>query len=115
MCNNYNNCLCNKTGIMKYPTDEQSLYANKIYDNQIANSRCIKHNPAGFIEGFGCTVNWNTVLQFLIIVGVVFLVISFFNKKGGLQMGGFNLEYTDSSDIDLDLALTPIKVFNHII
>jgi len=49
-CEDYDNCVQSELEYLREPTDEQSLYANKFYDGQVAANRC--YNNMNAIEGF---------------------------------------------------------------
>ncbi len=51
-CDSYESCSGELRDQLRHPTDEQSLYASKIYDNQTANRRCYESNPINIVEGF---------------------------------------------------------------
>lgn len=49
-CEDYNNCVQSELEYLQEPVDEQSLYANRFYDGQVAANRC--YNTMNAIEGF---------------------------------------------------------------
>lgn len=105
-CGPFDNCVCKMSNQMRYPVDKKSLYANKIYDNQIANQWCYDQNPIN-IEGFGCGFDWSKILQVVVVICLVILafgLVKDWTAKSAAPVltGGFDL----SSDFDM----TPIQV-----
>lgn len=83
-CEDYDNCVQSELEYLREPIDEQSLYANRFYDNQVAANRCYnKFNP---IEGFNDIGNlrydrkasmFKKFLCFLISLVAIILAIVF--------------------------------------
>lgn len=75
-CNSYDQCVMNEKNNMAYPTDTQSLYADRIYDNQTAHRRCYESTPMK-IEGFGCNFDtWRKIFMIIAIICIAYLIIS---------------------------------------
>lgn len=122
-----NSCEANGTCIndmlqqMTYPTDEKSLYADRIYDSQVAAYRC--HGmmgpsipiPRGPVEGFGRRIEWRKILQFLVIACMILLFVGLLREpclkvqESSSLMGGY-ANLGDSMDSVSDLDLTPIHM-----
>ena len=91
-CTNYDACIAGKRNNLRYPTDSQSLYANRIYDNQTANRRCYEGgNPIEIIEGFNCNFTWDQLLKgvviILLIIAFVALAKDFLMPKEIVKVG----------------------------
>lgn len=85
--NSFNNCRHEEKKRLAHPADPQSLYANKIIDNQTANRRCYEKNPnVNIVEGFGFSSIW-TILVWIVVIVVVFFIGMFvcdnLNKNPG--------------------------------
>lgn len=90
-CNSYNNCLKHEMDNMAYPMDNESLYSDRIYDEQTARARCYALGPIEIREGFGAS--WNTIIKLLIVILLIYLIYElskeFLNKNSAVQQGGF--------------------------
>jgi hypothetical protein len=79
-CANMNDCRTNMLKQLEHPVDEESLYSEKIYDEETANRRCYERNQlANILEGFGLTVPEITVeniLRWAILLLVVYLLVT---------------------------------------
>lgn len=77
-CSNYNNCRNKEVNNMAFPADKDSLYAQKIYDDQTAASRCYSKQPrsVNIIEGFGENLTLASIIKYGIIILVLILVLS---------------------------------------
>lgn len=73
-CAEYNMCIYAQRAELRYPIDEKSLYANRIYDNQTANRRCYERNPINIIEGFGSGSLVNNLIRLAIFIAIVYVV-----------------------------------------
>lgn len=75
-CNaNFQNCVNRERQNMRYPMDARSLYANRIYDNQTANSRCYSENPIDIVEGFGMgSLSLVNILKWVIVALIIFAI-----------------------------------------
>lgn len=110
-CSNYNNCRNKEVDNMAFPTDKDSLYAQKIYDQQTAASRCYSNQPrsVNIIEGFGDNLTLTNIIKYGIIILVLILVLSliydnFFAYKMEVSImegGKFSAEYYNLTPIDL--------------
>lgn len=61
---------------LEQPTNENSLYAERIYDEQTASRRCYEKNPiTNILEGFSGGSKWETVSKWLSIFLIVCLII----------------------------------------
>ncbi len=81
-CDNYDDCIRTTRRTLKHPIDRNSLYRNRIYDNQTARRRCFELSPINILEGFGgggLTVN--NLLKWAIILLIVYLVYMAFTKS----------------------------------
>ena len=74
-CSNYENCVNREKGQLGYPIDKESLYVNKIYDNQTANRRCYTKSPIEIIEGFGFPMTLESLLKMVVIILLVALFV----------------------------------------
>ncbi|ARF09535.1 hypothetical protein Indivirus_1_158 [Indivirus ILV1] len=87
-CNSYDKCYQEQLNNMAYPIDNESLYADRNYDKQVAHSKCYSLGPISIIEGFGGS--WNMIIQILILILLIYLVYElskdFIGKK--TQLGG---------------------------
>ncbi len=101
-CSAFNNCQTEEVKKMGFPADNDSLYAQKIYDKQTAANRCYANVPrtTSIIEGFGLPV---MTMENIIKIGIVILLIILFvsliydyganantNNEVFAQTGGFN-------------------------
>jgi hypothetical protein len=75
ICNNYDGCRVQKKEQLIHTMDKQSLYRDRIMDNQTVNRRCYESNPVEIIEGF--TINGWTLRELLkwVFVGLVIWTI----------------------------------------
>ena len=74
----YDTCIREKREQLKYPTDDKSLYTNRIYDNQTANRLCYEQNPIDIVEGFGPGgITLEQILRFAILAIIIYFVVSF--------------------------------------
>ena len=74
-CNSYESCNNKERETLKYPIDSESLYMQRIYDNQTANNRCYIKNPIEITEGFGSSLTWEMVLKILVIILLIALFV----------------------------------------
>lgn len=77
-CQNYDQCVHNTQETLKHPTDSQSLYATKIYDNQTANRRCyettaLSHRP-NIIEGFRNGTLLQKLIRIAIFIAIIYVI-----------------------------------------
>ena len=104
-CNNWDKCKKNEMDEMTFPTDNESLYKEQIYDNQSANNKCYPTNPIKIIENFGNS-QWSkwvivSVIILLIILAGFFLKDSIMPKSTSSQSGGF-LELATPSEFNVE-------------
>lgn len=74
-CQDYESCLYKEKENAYFPTDKESLYAEKYYDDQTAEKKCYNENRISLLEGFGCSVSWGKVLKLVIIILLVIFFI----------------------------------------
>ena len=74
-CSGYNGCRKRENKILEYPMDVNSLYADRIYDDQTNNTRCYQRNPITILEGFGRS-GFGKLLKLALLVLVVVLVVT---------------------------------------
>jgi hypothetical protein len=91
-CANFDNCRTQEVNKMAFPTDDNSLYAQKIYDEQTAASKCYNAQPIvrpNIVEGFSLTqgFTWKKIITIVIIILLILLFISLFHNFE------FNYEY----------------------
>ena len=98
-CPNFNKCRTQETDNMGFPVDSNSLYAQKIYDNQTAASRCYANQPrsTNIVEGFGSNLSLENIIKYGIILLLIILFISLVcdytkDKEVSFQSGGSNTE-----------------------
>jgi hypothetical protein len=88
-CDAYGNCIKQKREQLRYPLDTNSLYAERIYDNQTANKRCYTNFPINILEGFG--TSWGGLIKLVVIILLIILLVSFFvdysKPKEVIQLG----------------------------
>lgn len=104
-CTDFNNCKQEMMDRLEQPTDENSLYADRIYDNQTASRRCAEAaNPlTKVLEGFGLSGGskswWETLSWWLSIFLCVCLLVwclsALFNPQEEVTLGVDSL-----SDLD---------------
>lgn len=97
-CTNFDNCRKQESDKMGYPIDSNSLYGQKIYDNQTAASRCYAvqtpvQNRTNIVEGFGLNFfTWEKIIKIAIILLLIVLFVSLvcdYTQRGeGVQAGG---------------------------
>jgi len=83
-CMKYNTCVKNLVKQMQVPTDTTALYADRLYDTQTAGRRCYEQGPVtNFVEGFGFGGNMNmgTILKWVLIAAVIYLLYSLFRES----------------------------------
>jgi hypothetical protein len=81
---------------MSFPVDNNSLYAQKIYDTQTAANRCYANMPrtTNIIEGFGNTFTMENIIKIGIVLLLIYLFFSLLcdynNPQAtfGPQLGG---------------------------
>lgn len=74
-CSNYEECVNKEKQNMLYPTDQESLYQNKYFDDQTAATRCYWWNPINIIEGFSGPWTWETALKLVVVVLLIILFV----------------------------------------
>lgn len=74
-CNSYESCNNKERENLRFPMDSESLYMQRIYDNQTANSRCYAKNPIEITEGFGSMFTWEMILKILVVILLIALFI----------------------------------------
>lgn len=80
-CNKFDRIVKREKEYMKYPMDLNSLYANRIYDNQTAYNRAYALQPIDIVEGFGSTYDLiNTIIKWLIILLIIYIFVIFLAK-----------------------------------
>lgn len=91
---------------MNYPTDMDSLYANKNYDRQTAQRRCYEKSPFNIIEGFCSGSFWNRLIKLIIlalfILLLIILVKDFVMPKETVSLGTKTVSEFDNSSIKLN-------------
>lgn len=109
-CADYDKCRNFEMNRLQFPTDNNSLYDQKIYDNQTANSRCYSKHPSDIIkEGFSTLFTWENFIKLVIVVLLIILIVSLCmdHMKTEVKMvgGGFG-------DADSYFSLTAISDIN---
>jgi len=74
-CSNYNGCVDNSRQTLAYPIDQESLYADRIYDNQTTNRRCYEKKPINIVEGFGKR-RINRIIRWIIIIIILYILLT---------------------------------------
>lgn len=75
-CNRYDNILKRERNNLRYPLDTNSLYANKIYDNQTAYRRAYTLRPIEIVEGFGYSSDLlSTIIKWLIVLLIIYIIV----------------------------------------
>ena len=108
-CAGFNNCQSEEVNKMGFPVDNNSLYAQKIYDAQTAASRCYAQAPrtTSIIEGFGMSMSMENIIKIGIVILLIVLFISLIcdysgnAKEVSVQTGG---------GVDSYFELTPITM-----
>ncbi|ARF11447.1 hypothetical protein Klosneuvirus_1_304 [Klosneuvirus KNV1] len=77
-CSSYDDCRKRENKTLEYPTDVNSLYANRYYDLQTENTRCYQRNPITILEGFGRS-GFGQLLKLVLFVLLIILVVSLFS------------------------------------
>jgi hypothetical protein len=100
MNNSFDQCVRDKQDQMAYPIDDESLYAQRLYDYQTANRRCYEKNPIN-IEGFGSSRDWFSIIILLVLVCACYLYCSQ-NKETKMVGGRFNhdLSFSNTSPLE---------------
>lgn len=85
-CNNYDACVNKEKEHMRYPIDSESLYFDRVHDNQTANTRCYRNHPIEFVEAFGYKISWERVLKLIVVILLIVLFVTLakefvFHKK----------------------------------
>jgi len=75
-CDKFNTCVNDENQQMNHPTDENSLYNDKIYDDHTANNRCYTNNPVNIVEGFNGKNLINCLIKWIIIILIVYVIIT---------------------------------------
>lgn len=100
-CSNYLNSVSRLRNQMRYPVDNHSLYAKRIYDNQTALRRAYEADPVfsvNYIEAFGSRCPWNKILKLAVIILLVFAIVVFAKDfqinpvQGGFKTVSLNVE-----------------------
>lgn len=105
-CSSYDECKKKQNKTLEYPVDVNSLYGQRLYDAQTANTRCYQKNPVTILEGFG-RVGFGQLLKLVLVVLVIVLVVSL--------VSGFNwCKPTEVISVDLKtpsvFEMTPIPI-----
>ena len=91
-CKDYDDCVNNTMcALRRAPVDEESLYADAIYDTELARRRCYEKSPINIMEGFGNSkLTFNMVLRLVILLLIVYLVYMMItdSKIGNSGLGG---------------------------
>jgi hypothetical protein len=67
---------------LAHPIDGQSLYANRIVDNQTANKRCYEKNQnVNIVEGFGFSSVWSALVWIAIIIAIIFVALYIYDGR----------------------------------
>lgn len=90
-CKNYADCMNTEMNNLEYPVDQQSLYADRFYDEQTAKKRCYEKNKPDITEGFGFNnLNIKNIIKWIIIIVIVYYAINFIlglnKEKVGLNI-----------------------------
>lgn len=76
---NYNTCIDQLNKDLEYPTDKNSLFAQKIYDKQTAARRCNEKYPIKIIEGFDSnSLNIKSIIGCLVLILLIYLIFLVF-------------------------------------
>lgn len=105
-CQPYDSCVAEEKQALEYPDNGNSLYSNKIYDDQIARRKCYQRNPIGITEGFGGNIDMNVLLKVIAIVLLVLLVVILlcrWNNSPGPMFGGGGDKLIDFSNVFSEL------------
>jgi hypothetical protein len=105
-CDSYDTCIQEERQNMRHPIDHQSLYANRITDNQTANKKCYMENPIHIIEGFGNKEQLMNILKYVVIAIVAYIVFyflfSYLDKEQPVVNTGFaNMDDLTGGDSEL--------------
>ena len=72
---NYNRCVDQTLKNLNYPNEKNSLYEQKLYDNQIARQKCYQKYPHKIIEGFNAnTINFRSIIACLVLILFIYLL-----------------------------------------
>ena len=74
-CHKYDGCVNQGRETLTYPTEDKSLYADRIYDNQTTNKRCYEKEPIEIIEGFSKN-RLNRIIRWIIIIIILYILVS---------------------------------------
>jgi len=73
-CNKHTSCKNIEDRNLLYPMDNNSLYSNRIYDNQTADRRCYTKYPIEYIEGFSDNLYWFKILIIVLLI-IIFIAL----------------------------------------
>ncbi len=106
-CAGYNNCRENEMKKLRFPVDENSLYGQRLYDQQTADSRCYSMHPMNIQikEGFGSWFTWDMLIKVVIAILIVVLLYSLYTEYNMTEVSMSGGGYVDSH-----FALTPISL-----
>ena len=74
-CTRYDGCADRSRQVLSYPTAPETLYGDRIYDNQTTNRRCYEKHPINIIEGFGKR-RINRLIKWVIIIIILYILFT---------------------------------------
>lgn len=104
-CQDYDNCVQSELEYLNQPADKNSLYANRIYDDQVANSRCYNKLEAieGFHDGYIADKQANMFKKFLCflisVVAIILAVVLCCSCKKKKHVHDYMNYYNDSPNV----------------
>ena len=108
-CTDFNNCKKEMLDRLEQPTDENSLYADRIYDNETATRRCYEtKNPvARVLEGFGLTGGSKSCMEtiskwlsiFLVVCLIIWCLSAIFSPNEEIHLGVESISEFDPATI----------------
>ncbi len=89
-CESYNACANARKKQMRFPADRNSLYAQGLYDNQMADRSCYEKGPIDYVEGFNClgfrNLPWTTILKWIVGILLVVLIVMLVQNREEIKL-----------------------------
>jgi hypothetical protein len=103
-CTDFNKCKQEMMDQLEKPINENSLYADRIYDEQTASRRCYEKNPiTNILEGFSGGSKWETVSKwssiFLIVCLIIWCLTAIFAPSEEINIGVDSISDLDPATI----------------
>lgn len=111
-CTDLNNCRKEMLDRLEQPTDENSLYAERIYDNEVAARRCYETKGlTKVLEGFGLNMTGGSTMEtiskwlsiFLVVCLIIWCLSAMFSPNEEVSLGVESISDFDPATIFREL------------